>query len=112
MRKDKRISQYQYTQFQMADMQTRVDAARMLVYRAAQAKQDQEPIGEYAAMAKLFASETTMYVTRQVIEIVGYDGISKEYPFERFLRDAKITEIYEGTSEVQRMVISARMGIK
>lgn len=111
-RKDKRISQYQYTQFQMADMQTRVDAARMLVYRAAQAKQDQEPIGEYAAMAKLFASETAMYVTRQVIEIVGYDGVSKEYPFERFLRDAKITEIYEGTSEVQRMVISARMGIK
>lgn len=112
MRQDKRISQYQYTQFQMADMQTRVDAARMLVYRAAQAKQDQEPIGEYAAMAKLFASETAMYVTRQVIEIVGYDGVSKKYPFERFLRDAKITEIYEGTSEVQRMVISARMGIK
>lgn len=112
MRGDKRISQYQYTQFQMADMQTKVDAARMLVYRAAQAKQDKEPIGEYAAMAKLFASETAMDVTRRVIEIVGYDGISKKYPFERMMRDAKITEIYEGTNEVQRMVISARMGIK
>lgn len=112
MRGEQRISQYQYTQFQFANMQTRVDAARLLVYRAAQAKQNGEPYGKYAAMAKLFASEAAMDVTRQCIELIGYDGISKDYPFERFMRDAKITEIYEGTSEVQRMVISAAMGIK
>lgn len=112
MRGEQRISQYQYTQFQFANMQTRVDAARLLVYRAAQVKQNGEPYGKYAAMAKLFASETAMDVTRQCVELVGYDGVSKDYPFERFMRDAKITEIYEGTSEVQRMVISASMGIK
>lgn len=112
MRGEQRISQYQFTQFQLADMQTKVDAARLLVYRAAQAKQNSEPYGQYAAMAKLFASETAMDVTRRCIELVGYDGVSGDYPFERFMRDAKITEIYEGTSEVQRMVISASMGIK
>ena len=93
-------------------MQTKVDAARFLVYRAAMAKQNGEPYGQYAAMAKLFASETAVDVARGCIELAGYDGISKKYPFERFLRDAKITEIYEGTSEVQRMVISSSMGIK
>lgn len=107
-----RISEYQYTQFQLADMQTRVDAARLLVHRAAQAKQDEEPFGQYAAMCKLFASETAMDVTRRCIDLVGIDGVSDKYPFERFMRDAKITEIYEGTSEVQRMVISSAMGIK
>jgi len=108
----KRISQYQYTQFQLANMQTKVDAARLLVYRAAQAKQDNEPYAQYASMAKLFASETAMDVTRHCIDLVGYEGVSKKYPFERFMRDAKITEIYEGTSEVQRMVVSSWMGIK
>lgn len=112
MRGEQRISQYQFTQFQLADMQTKVDAARLLVYRAAQAKQNGEPYGQYAAMAKLFASETAMDITRRCIELVGYDGVSGDYPFERFMRDAKITEIYEGTSEVQRMVISSAMGIK
>lgn len=109
---EKRISQYQYTQFQLADMQTKVDAARLLVQRAAQAKQDGEPFAQYAAMAKLFASETAVDVARRCIDLVGIDGVSRDYPFERFLRDSKITEIYEGTSEVQRMVISAWMGIK
>ena len=112
MRGDQRISQYQFTQFQLADMQTKVDASRLLVYRATQAKQNGEPFGQYAAMAKLFASETAMDVTRRCVELVGYDGVSSDYPFERFMRDAKITEIYEGTSEVQRMVISSSMGIK
>ena len=109
---EQRISQYQYTQFQLADMQTRVDAARLLVQRAAQAKQDGEPFAQYAAMGKLFASETAVDVTRRCIDLVGIDGVSGAYPFERMMRDAKITEIYEGTSEVQRMVISSWMGIK
>ena len=106
------ISKYQYTQFQLADLQTRVDAAPLLVQRAAQAKQDGEPYAQYAAMGKLFASETAVDVARRCIDLVGLDGVSGAYPFERFLRDAKITEIYEGTSEVQRMVISAAMGVK
>lgn len=109
---ERRISQYQYTQFQLADMQTKVDAARLLVQRAAQAKQDGEPYAQYAAMGKLFASETAVDVTRRCIDLVGIDGVSGNYPFERFMRDSKITEIYEGTSEVQRMVISSWMGIK
>lgn len=109
---EQRISQYQYTQFQLADMQTRVDAARLLVQRAAQAKQDGEPFAQYAAMGKLFASETAVDVTRRCIDLVGIDGVSGAYPFERMMRDAKITEIYEGTSEVQRMVVSSWMGIK
>ena len=108
----KHISQFQNTQFQLADMQTRVDAARLLIYRAAQAKQDHEPYSHLAAMAKLFASETASDVTRRCVQLVGGYGYTREYPFERFMRDAKITEIYEGTSEVQRMVISGWMGLK
>jgi len=112
MRGEQRIAQYQFTQFQLADMQTRVDAARLLVQRAAQAKQNDEPYAQYAAMAKLFAAEAAVDTTRRCIDLVGLDGVSSKYPFERFMRDAKITEIYEGTSEVQRMVISSAMGIK
>ena len=108
----KRISQFQNTQFQLADMQTKVDAARLLIYRAAQAKQDGEPYSPLAAMGKLFASETASDVTRRCVQLVGGYGYTREYPFERMMRDAKITEIYEGTSEVQRMVISGWMGVK
>ena len=108
----KRISQFQNTQFQLADMQTKVNASRLLMYQAAQAKQDHEPYGHLAAMAKLFSSETASDVTRRAVQLVGGYGFTREYPFERFMRDAKITEIYEGTSEVQRMVISAWMGVK
>ena len=108
----KRISQFQNTQFQLADMQTKVDAARLLICRAAQAKQDGEPYSHLAAMGKLFASETASDVTRRCVQLVGGYGYSREYPFERMMRDAKITEIYEGTSEVQRMVISGWMGVK
>lgn len=111
-REQKKLSQSQYIQFQLANMQTKVDAARLLVYRAAQAKQDHEPYAQYASMGKLFASGTAVEVTQKCIDLVGYDGISKTYPFERYMRDAKITEIYEGTSEVQRMVISSWMGVK
>ena len=106
------LSQYQYTQFQLADMQTKVDAARLLVHRAAQAKQNNEPYAQYAAMSKLFAAETAVDTTRRCIDLVGLDGVSSKYPFERFMRDAKITEIYEGTSEVQRMVISSWLNVK
>ncbi len=108
----KRLSQFQNTQFQLAEMQTKVDAARLLVYRAAQAKQDHEPYSHMAAMAKLFAAETASDVTRRAVQLVGGYGYSRDYPFERMMRDAKITEIYEGTSEVQRMVISSWMGVK
>ncbi|OUO17996.1 acyl-CoA dehydrogenase [Flavonifractor sp. An4] len=108
----KRISQFQNTQFQLADMQTKVDAARLLIYRAAQAKQNGEPYSHLAAMGKLFASETASDVTRRCVQLVGGYGYTREYPFERMMRDAKITEIYEGTSEVQRMVISGWMGVK
>ncbi|MCI8477081.1 MAG: acyl-CoA dehydrogenase [Oscillospiraceae bacterium] len=105
------IGQFQNTQFQLADMQAHLDAARLLVYRAAQAKQDHEPHTHLAAMGKLVAAETASDVTRRCVQLAGGYGYSREYPFERFMRDAKITEIYEGTSEVQRMVISGWMGV-
>ena len=108
----KRISQFQNTQFELADMQCKVDAARLLIYRAAQAKQDHEPYSHMAAMGKLFASEVASDVTRRCLQLFGGYGYTREYPFERFMRDAKITEIYEGTSEVQKMVISGWMGVK
>ncbi|MGI5979391.1 MAG: acyl-CoA dehydrogenase [Oscillospiraceae bacterium] len=108
----KRISQFQNTQFQLADMQTKVDASRLLVYRAAQAKEDHEPYSHLAAMAKLFASETASDVTRRCVQLYGGYGYTRDYPIERMMRDAKITEIYEGTSEVQKMVISSWMGVK
>ena len=108
----KRISQFQNTQFQLADMQAKLDGARLLIYRAAQAKQDHEPYSHLAAMGKLYASEAASDVTRRCLQLIGGYGYTREYPFERFMRDAKITEIYEGTSEVQRMVISGWMGVK
>ena len=108
----KRISQFQNTQFELADMQTKVDAARMLVYRAACAKDAGEPYSHLAAMAKLFSAETASDVTRRCLQLFGGYGYMREYPMERMMRDAKITEIYEGTSEVQKMVISAWMGVK
>ena len=106
------ISKFQNTQFTLADMQTRVDAARMLVYRAAAMKDAGENYSAAAAEAKLFASETASDVTRRAVQLFGGYGYTREYPVERMMRDAKITEIYEGTSEVQKMVISAHMGLK
>ena len=109
----KRISQFQNTQFQLADMKTRADAAQLLVYRAAAAKDAGDPdTGFYSAMAKLFASETASDVTRRAVQLFGGYGYTREYPVERMMRDAKITEIYEGTSEVQRMVIASNLGVK
>ncbi|MCL2408926.1 MAG: acyl-CoA dehydrogenase [Oscillospiraceae bacterium] len=109
---NQRISQFQNTQFELADMQTNVDAARLLIYRAACAKDAGEPYSHLAAMAKLFASEVSSDVTRRCVQLFGGYGYTREYPIERMMRDAKITEIYEGTSEVQKMVISAWMGVK
>ncbi|NLV50066.1 MAG: acyl-CoA dehydrogenase [Clostridiales bacterium] len=108
----KPISSFQNTQFELADMKTMVEASRLLIYRAAQAKQDHEPYTHLAAQAKLFAADTASDVTRRCLQLIGGYGYTREYPFERFMRDAKITEIYEGTTEVQKMVISGWMGLK
>ena len=108
----KRLSQFQNTQFQLADMHTRMQAAQYLVYAAAVKKQNHEPYGMDSAMAKLFAAEAANDVTRKAVQLFGGYGYTREYPVERMMRDAKITEIYEGTSEVQRMVISRALGVK
>ncbi len=106
----KKIGQFQGISFKLADMKTRIEAARFLIYNAAIAKERSKKTGErftlQAAMAKLFASETAMFCTHQAVQIHGGVGYSKELPVERYFRDAKITEIYEGTSEIQRLVIS------
>ena len=112
-----KIGQFQGTGFKIADMKTRIEASRLLIYNAALAKEkSKQGGGRYsleAAMAKLFASETAMFVTHQAVQIHGGMGYSKELPVERYFRDAKITEIYEGTSEIQRLVISRQeLGIK
>ncbi|MGI6334663.1 MAG: acyl-CoA dehydrogenase [Saccharofermentanales bacterium] len=103
------IAKFQNTQFQLADMATRVEAARLLVYKAAHLKDAGKKYSMEAAMAKLFASETAMEVTTKAVQLHGGYGYTREYDVERMMRDAKITEIYEGTSEVQRMVISANI---
>ena len=108
----KRLSQFQNTQFQLADMHTRMQAAQYLVYAAAKKKDNHEPYSMDAAMAKLFAAEAASDVTRRAVQLFGGYGYTREYPVERMMRDAKITEIYEGTSEVQRMVIASNLGVK
>ena len=105
----RRISQFQNTQFQLADMFAKTEAAKMLVYKAAWKKQNKIPYSVDAATAKLFAAETAMAVTTKAVQLFGGYGYTRDYPVERMMRDAKITEIYEGTSEVQRMVISGAM---
>ena len=105
----KAIGKFQNTQFQMADLQTKVQAARLLVRSAAFKKDQGVPYSADAAMAKLFAAETAMEVTTKAVQFHGGYGYTREYPVERMMRDAKITEIYEGTSEVQRMVIAANL---
>ncbi|OOB75597.1 acyl-CoA dehydrogenase [Clostridium haemolyticum] len=100
------LSAFQNTRFTLAEMKTRIEAARYLVYSAAQAKDNGEAYAEKAAMAKLFASETARDVTCKAVQLFGGYGYTRDYPVERMMRDAKITEIYEGTSEVQKMVIS------
>ena len=103
------ISQFQNTQFQLADLANAVEAARLLVYRAAATKDAGQSYTVAAAHAKLFAAETAMKVTTKCVQLFGGYGYTRDYSVERMMRDAKITEIYEGTSEVQRMVISGSL---
>ncbi|OGQ23008.1 MAG: acyl-CoA dehydrogenase [Deltaproteobacteria bacterium RIFCSPLOWO2_02_FULL_44_10] len=100
------ISQFQGIQWKLADMAMNIDAARLLIHRAAWMKARGERVTKQAAMAKLFASEMAMNVTKDAIQVLGGYGYCREYPVERYFRDAKITEIYEGTSEIQRIVIA------
>ncbi len=103
------IGQFQNTQFQLANMATQCEAAKMLVYAAADAKKNKDRYSVEAAKAKLFAAEVAMDVTTKAVQLHGGYGYIREYEVERMMRDAKITEIYEGTSEVQRMVISGAL---
>lgn len=105
----KPISANQGVQFMLADMATRIEAARLLIYHSACLKDAHLPYSKQSAMAKLYASETAMWVTTKAVQIHGGYGYTREYPVERMMRDAKITEIYEGTSEIQRVVIAANL---
>ncbi|MEW5939134.1 MAG: acyl-CoA dehydrogenase family protein, partial [Chloroflexota bacterium] len=112
-----KIGEFQGIGFKLADMKTRIEASRLLVYNAALAKEHAKATGErytmQASTAKLFASETAMFCAHAAVQIHGGMGYSKELPVERYFRDAKITEIYEGTSEIQRLVISrAELGLR
>jgi len=107
----RRISQFQNTQFKLAELQTKVDAARLMVWRAAAAKDNHENFAPLAAMCKYYASEVANDVTRACVQLLGGYGYTREYPIERMHRDAKITEIYEGTSEAMKMIISGLMKI-
>jgi alkylation response protein AidB-like acyl-CoA dehydrogenase len=109
----KRIGEFQAIQWKLADMSTELDAARLLVYRAAELKARGEPHTEAGAKAKLFASEMARRQTGAAIQILGGYGFTRDFPVERYYRDAKITEIYEGTSEIQRLVIARSiLGLK
>ncbi len=103
----KPIASFQGIQFKLAEMETRTAAARELLYRACAKVDGGEPdLGKYSAMAKLFASDTAMWVTTEAVQVLGGYGYVSEYPVERMMRDAKITQIYEGTNEIQRLVIA------
>ncbi len=106
----KPINTFQAIQFKLADMETRTAAARELLYKACTVADRGGPdLGKVTSMAKLFASDTAMWVTVEALQILGGYGYVKEYPMERMMRDAKITQIYEGTNEIQRVVISRAM---
>ena len=103
----KPIAHFQGIQFKLADMESRTAAARELLYRAcAKVDAGDRDMGKYSAMAKLFASDTAMWVTTEAVQVLGGYGYVNEYPVERMMRDAKITQIYEGTNEIQRLVIA------
>jgi alkylation response protein AidB-like acyl-CoA dehydrogenase len=104
---DMPIGRFQGVQFQLADMATQIEASRLLVYNAAYRASNGLSYSQHSAMAKLMASETAMKVTTQAVQILGGYGYTRDFPVERMMRDAKITEIYEGTSEVQRLVIGS-----
>ena len=106
------IGQFQNTQFELADMATKAEAAKLLVYEAAATKDAGKPYSHLSAMCKYFAGSTASDITRRCLQLFGGYGYTRDYPVERMMRDAKITEIYEGTSEVQKMVISSWMKLK
>ena len=108
----KKIGQFQNTQFELADMATKAEAAKLLVYEAAATKDAGQPYSYLSAMCKYFAGSTASDITRRCLQLFGGYGYTRDYPVERMMRDAKITEIYEGTSEVQKMVISSWMKLK
>lgn len=108
----KKIGQFQNTQFELADMATKAEAAKLLVYEAAATKDAGKPYSHLSAMCKYFAGSTASDITRRCLQLFGGYGYTRDYPIERMMRDAKITEIYEGTSEVQKMVISGWMKLK
>ena len=101
------LSNLQAIQFKIADMSTKIAASKLLIYHSSALKDKELPYSKESAHAKLFAAESAMWITTQAIQVLGGNGYTKEYPVERYFRDAKITEIYEGTSEVQRIVIAA-----
>ncbi|OAT81840.1 acyl-CoA dehydrogenase [Desulfotomaculum copahuensis] len=103
------IAEHQAVQFMLADMATRVDAARLLVYRAARRRDMGLSYTKEASMAKLYATDTAMQVTTDAVQILGGYGYCQEYPVERYMRDAKITQIYEGTNQIQRLVIAKQL---
>ena len=107
----KPIGKYQNTQFKLAEMQTKTDAARLMVWRAATEKDLHGNYAPYAAMCEMFASETANEVTRMAVQLFGGYGYCREYPVERAMRDAKITEIYEGTNEAMRMIVAGSMKV-
>lgn len=108
----KRLSQFQDVQFGLANLQTKVDAGRLLLWRAAMLKDQGEPFGTEAAMGKLYNSDVAMEVTTECVQYHGGYGYSREYPLERMMRDAKITQIYEGANAIQKMVIARALGVK
>jgi alkylation response protein AidB-like acyl-CoA dehydrogenase len=103
---DQQIGKFQAVQWKLADMATRIEASRLLIYNAARLKDEGKPHSKEAAMAKLFSSETSNWAAREAVQVHGGAGYLEDFPVERFFRDARITEIYEGTSEIQRIVIS------
>jgi alkylation response protein AidB-like acyl-CoA dehydrogenase len=105
----KHLTEHQAIQFKLADMATKIDAARLLVWQAAYLKDQKKDFVKAAAMAKLFASQIAQEVTTEAVQIHGGYGYVKEFHVERLMRDAKITQIYEGTTEIQRMVISREL---
>ncbi len=106
---DKTLAEMEVIQFKLADMATEIEAARLLVYQACHMATEHRPVSKYSAMAKVYASEVANRVATQAVQILGGYGYTRDYPVERMMRDAKITEIYEGTSEIQRIVIAANI---
>jgi len=105
----KSIADFQAVQFMLADMATKIEASRLMIYNAASLRQEKLPCSKQASMAKYYASDTAMYVTTEAVQLFGGYGYSKEYPVERFMRDAKVTQIYEGTNQIQRVVVAKNL---